>query len=62
MIKGVLTVVVEILQEVGLAREAAGELVGVHVGQSALLCNDGLRIDHFLIVSIFESIIGINSK
>ena len=55
-------VVVEILQEVGLAREAAGELVGVHVGQSALLCNDGLRIDHFLIVSIFESIIGINSR
>ena len=54
--------VIKILNEVGLAREAAGELVGVHIAQSALLCNDGLRIDHFLIVSIFESIIGINSR
>ena len=54
--------VVKILEEVGLAREAAGELVGVHVGQSPLLGYDGLRINHFLIVSIFESIIGINSR
>ena len=41
-----LTVVVEILNEVGLAREAASEFVGVHVGEGALLRCDGLRVNH----------------
>ena len=33
---GALTVFVEVLEEVGLAREAAGELVGVHEADRAL--------------------------
>ena len=38
--------VVKILNEVGLARKAAGEFVGVHVGEGALLRCDGLWINH----------------
>ena len=41
-----LTVIVEILNEVGLTRETASELVGVHVGEGALLRCDSLWINH----------------
>ena len=37
---------VEVLEEVGLAREAASELVGVHVGEVALFRSDDLRVHH----------------
>ena len=37
---------VQILEEVGLAREAASEFVGVHIGECALLGCDCLRVDH----------------
>ena len=37
---------IKVLEEVGLARQAASELVGVHVGQGALLGGDGLRVHH----------------
>ena len=46
MVKKVLIVVVEVVEEVGLARQAASELVGVHVGEGALLRCDGLWINH----------------
>ena len=41
-----LTVVIKILDEVSLAREATSELVGVHVSEGALLRCDGLWVDH----------------
>ena len=40
MVLMILTVVVEVLDEVGLAREAAGELVGLHVGKGAFFNSD----------------------
>ena len=43
----ILTVVVEVLDEVGLAREAASELVGLHVGEGSFFNSDCLRINHF---------------
>ena len=43
----ILTMVVEVLDEVGLAREAASELVGLHIGERAFLHSDRLRVNHF---------------
>ena len=43
----ILTMVVEVLDEVGLAREAASELVGLHVGEGAFFDSDCLRVNHF---------------
>ena len=43
----ILTVVVEVLDEVGLACEPSSELVGLHVGEGAFFNSDCLRVNHF---------------